>query len=88
MTTKQQFPPFRERGQRFFGKILLYFFSWCNIRGAVGQQLVLLDDNVPLDPDAAKVAELDQSEVRLEHQDVVQLDVEVTEVLGVDPLQS
>ena len=51
------------------------------LRRAVGQELVLLDDDVPLHPDAAKVAELYQGEVRFEHQDVIQLDVEVTQVL-------
>ena len=55
--------------------------------GAVGQELVLLDDDVPLDPDAAKVTELYQGEVRLEHEDVVELDIQVAEVFRVYPLQ-
>ena len=55
--------------------------------GAVGQQLVLLDDDVALVPHRAEVAELDQGEVRLEDEDVVQLHVQVAEVLGVDPLE-
>ena len=51
-------------------------------RGAVGEQLVLLDDDVPLRADGAKVAQLDPTEVRLEDEDVVELDVEVAQALA------
>ena len=52
------------------------------LRGAVGEELVLLDHDVPLRADGAKVAELDPAEVGLEDEDVVELDVEVAQALA------
>ena len=57
------------------------------LRRAVRQQLVLLDDNVSLSPDRAEIAQLDPAKVRPEDEDVVEFDVEVAQVLGVDPLE-
>ena len=55
---------------------------------AVGQELVLLDDNVTHGPHTAEITQLHQGEIRFEHQDVVQLHVQVTQLLGMDKLQS
>ena len=55
---------------------------------AVGEQLVLLDDNITHRPHTAEITELHQGEIRAEHQDVVQLHVQVTQLLGMDKLQS
>ena len=52
------------------------------LRGAIGEKLVLLDDDVSLRADGPKVAELDPTEVRLEDEDVVELYVEVAQALA------
>ena len=52
------------------------------LRGAVGEELVLLDDDVALRAHRAEVAQLDPAEVRLEDKDVVELDVEVAQALA------
>ena len=52
------------------------------LRGAVGEELVLLDDDVALRAHRAEVAQLDPTEVRLEDKDVVELDVEVAQALA------
>ena len=52
------------------------------LRGAVGEELVLLDDDVALRAHRAEVAQLDPAEVRLEDEDVVELDVEVAQALA------
>ena len=58
-------------------------FSW-----AVGQQLVLLDDNITHRSHTTEITQLHQREIRAEDQDVVQLHVQVTQLLGMDKLQS
>ena len=65
---------------------LLYLIIFISVfvhefRRTVGQELILLDDNVTHRPHSTEVTELDQGEVRAVHQDVIQLDIEVTEVL-------
>ena len=54
---------------------------------AVGQELVLLDDDVPHWPHGSEITQLHQGEIRTEDQDVVQLHVKVTQLLRVDELQ-
>lgn len=56
--------------------------------GAVGKQFVLLDDNITNRLHCSKVAKLDKREVGAVDQNVIQLDVKMTEVLGVDKLES
>ena len=56
------------------------------LRGAVGEELVLLDDDVALRAHRAEVAQLDPAEVRLEDQDVVELDVEVAQALAMNKI--
>ena len=55
---------------------------------AVGEQLVLLDDNITNRLHCSEVAELDKRKVGAVDQNVVQLDVKMTEVLGMDKLES
>ena len=55
---------------------------------AVGEQLVLLDDNITNGLHCSEVAELDKREVGAVDQNVVQLDIKMTEVLGMDKLES
>ena len=54
---------------------------------AVGQQLVLLYHNITTRLDRAKITEFDQREIRAKDENVLQLDIQVAEILRVDPLQ-
>ena len=56
-------------------------------RGAVGKQFILLDDNVTLMTNSSEITKFDECKIRFEHKNIVQLHIQVTQVLTVDPLQ-
>jgi len=58
------------------------------LRRTVRQELILLDHNIALRPHGPEITQFDFGEIGLEDQDVVQLDIQVTPVFGVDPIQS